>query len=268
MFRAEFWRFVKSTFYYNNNTVFIEFEIPFFNPKQVDLFLLRPKPIIWKKNAYLFNTTLQYAIIDSNEKTLFTNTDFYKNCLLSLNSLYCKTMQMRNNSCFDMILNLNEQNFDGKCFTSLLNKNMITQIEKQLYFTIFTPLDILISFLNFEYPLRIENSSKIIENIEYNISTSFFKFNTRNQGKYEIFNEDNLLQDFKTHNFEFKKPFMGRLFAILFDVLLLISIFGLLTLLIRVIEFTYYELKYMIHKICSCAKEVEVLQTSPPESAV
>lgn len=65
--------------------------------------------------------------------------------------------------------------FQKECFIRLKNQNMITQIEKELYFTVFTPFDIQITENSLTYTAHINQSSKIIDDGKFNVSTPFFK---------------------------------------------------------------------------------------------
>lgn len=64
-------RYANFQFYYKDDVVSIELEIPFFKQEASGLYTINIKPFIWQKNAYLFNTSNRYAIIDSNQ-TFYT----------------------------------------------------------------------------------------------------------------------------------------------------------------------------------------------------
>lgn len=203
-FFSEFWKFVNSKFYYQNDTISIEFEIPIFDCQSFDVFTVNVKPIIWENKAYLFDTEIRYAIIDVPNAILFTMNDFKNNCFMSSHSIYCKSFEPLTNKCYNKLVQSNTVVFDEDCFIRLKDQNMITQIDKQLYFTVFSPIDLLISRQSLQYMTRIEHSVKIIENIGYNITTSFFHFSPNDQSKYEIFFDENVTTEQIDFSFRFQ----------------------------------------------------------------
>lgn len=235
MFNLEFWKYIELRFLYSNETVFIEFEIPFFHPNPVNLFSVKPKPIIWEDDAYIFNASIEYAIIDGEKPILFSSNQYYKNCLVSLNSTYCKTYDFEESPCSKFIFSTLKQNFNENCFKQLENKNMITQVGKHLYFTIFTPLQMWVSHDIVSYPICIEQSVKITEKINYNISTPFFKFDTSKPGKYEIFFENSEQDGYLCYEFSFEET--KTFWTILFCALLM---FVLMIFWSKLYLYTYY----------------------------
>lgn len=155
------------------------------------------KPVIWNNNAYLFNTTHRYAIVNSKQTVLYTEEEYRKNCFEALESVYCKTSLQEMNDCFNKIIH---NKFERECFIRLKNQNMITQIGEELYFTVFSPFDIIINRNSVEQTVHINESSKIVEKIRYNITTPFFNFMTNKEDKYEIF------YDNKTNEFIADEP--------------------------------------------------------------
>lgn len=211
MFSLEFWKFVDSKFKFHNDSVFIEFEIPFFNVNIANIFAVRKKPIIWQNNSYLYNANMHYAIVTTNKTISYSEEDYFRNCFISSNITHCKTTQLTPNPCFEMVLNKNKQSFKKGCFIRMENKNMITQIDKQLFITIFKPLILLASRDKFEFPIRIEQHSKLFDISNYNISTSFFKFDTQNEGKYTISIAENDSDYYLTYKFEFESTWLRTL---------------------------------------------------------
>lgn len=155
--------------YFGKNIVSINLEIPFFERNKTGLYSVNVKPVIWKNNAYLFNTSYDYALINTNRTILYSREEYSKNCFQIMNAIYCKTFKQNKNECFNLITH---NRFQKKCFIKLKNKNMITRIEKELYFTVFTPFDVLITENNSTSKLHINQTSKITDTKKYNISWS------------------------------------------------------------------------------------------------
>lgn len=66
--------------YHMNNIIAIEIKIPFFEEKTAELYTINRKPVVWENNAYLFNDSYQYALINSNRTLLYTEENFRENC--------------------------------------------------------------------------------------------------------------------------------------------------------------------------------------------
>lgn len=249
-FDQEFWNIVDSKFKFHNDSVFIEFEIPFFDPNIANMFSVHSKPIKWHNNTYLYNAPLQFAIVTPEKTYSYSEEDYFENCFISSNITHCKTSKFKPNPCFEMVLNTNKQAFNENCFTRLKIRNMITQIDKQLFLTIFKPLILLVSRDRFEFPIRIEQSSKLYDISEYNISTSFFKFDTRNGGKYAIFAAENDSDDYLSYKFEFEITWTRVLCDLTMVVCSILMIVILLVLSTATITASYQRLKQVLLNSC------------------
>lgn len=229
MFNSEFWKYVRSNMQYENepysgHSISIEFNLPLFGLNPVDLFIVRPKPIIYLNKTYLYNTTLRYAVIDSKSPVLYSEDEYFQNCLRTEDKtqIFCEPVELNANACFNLVFNNGQQKFDPKCFMRLKKRNMITQLGKNIFFTVFTPINLWISKGSFGYPFRVVKSSKIIEEIDYNISSTLFSFNTNAEGKYEIFFEKDVLEKDLFFTFNFEESF-GRTFLVLISIILILT---------------------------------------------
>lgn len=221
MFGSEFWKYVRSNMQYENNlytghSISIEFDLPLFNLTSVDLFIVRPKPIVYSNRTYLYNGSLQYAIIDLKSPVLYSKDEYFQNCLRTEDKaqIFCEPIVLRESTCFNLVFSNGRQEFNSKCFMRLKKRNMVTQLGKNIYFTIFSPVNLWISKGSFGYPFRVIETSKIIEDIDYNISSTFFSFNTNAEGKYEIFFEKDESEKDLFFTFDFGESDFGRTFLI------------------------------------------------------
>lgn len=189
LFSIEFWKHIQIHFLYKDDYIFIEIDIPFYTGNVLDLFIVRPKPMIWTGQPYLYNISRQYAIVDRVQPILYSETELYTYCKLSLNTMFCKWDTNLKNTCFDVVFAINGRKFDSNCFKSIKTRNMITQIGQNVYFTIFTPLQVWVERFKFKYSTTLPYSMKIIPPIESNLSTNFFHYNTENSDIYDIFYE-------------------------------------------------------------------------------
>lgn len=203
IFFLEIEKYVKTNYQFANNSITIEFELPVFDQRRTTLFAVYAKPVIYNGDAYLFNTTdMSYAVLDSQKTLTLSESEYTQNCHISGDSHFCKTENLKLISCFfDIQLGISA--FITECFTKIKNQNMITQIGKSLYFTIFSPMDLHLMQNKAQFTIPITYSSKIVDKIKYNISTSFFSYFPCDDEKYEIFVDDTYSETFFTHKFSF-----------------------------------------------------------------
>lgn len=206
----EILRYATFRLYYKNDIISIELEIPFFKQQMSDLYTINVKPFIWGGNAYLFDTSDKYAMIDSNQILLYTEDEYQENCFKALEIVYCKTITQSKNNCFNKIIH---NKFDKECLIRLKNQNLITQIGRELYFTVFSPFNIMINKNAVAHTLHINESSKIIENLKYNLSTPFFNFTSNGKERYEIFYQN------RTNEVEMEKPLKDYRILILLSLI-------------------------------------------------
>lgn len=220
LFTSEIGKYISYKYYFDSKMVYIQFEIPFFDITAYKLYQIYTKPIIWENSAYIFNTSIKYATIDSPWLTIFTESEYQRLCEPSIQSIYCKTPKTQSDHCFADIANRRTNNFKLDCFNKLKAQNMITQIGKQIYFTIFSPIELRITDHSLFYTTSISHTSKIIEKINYNITTSFFSFTPGGGDKYEIFYDNKQLNDNLFHKFNFR----GRNELLFFTIVILLLI--------------------------------------------
>lgn len=203
IFFLEIEKYVTVNYRFANNSLTIEFELPVFDQRRTTLFAVYAKPVIHNGDAYLFNTTdMKYVVLDSRKTLTLSESEYTRNCRISGDSYFCKTENIKYVSCFfDIKLGISA--FITECFVKIKNQNMITQIGKSLYFTIFSPMDLHLIQNRARFTIPITYSSKIVDKITYNISTSFFSYFPCDNEKYEIFVDNTTGDTFFTHKFSF-----------------------------------------------------------------
>lgn len=178
-------------FHYTQGTIYFIFKFPLFDKELSDLYRVYAKPIIVNGNVFLYNNKMEYAIVNKKYALGFTETEFRENCFFSTRNFFCKNFTRKKNTCdYNSLTRLFENKsieFDETCFDRLKNHNMITQINSQIYFLLFTPLDIEVKVGQTHFTTRIYESSKIIEVIDYEFHTPFFNFSPKNEYKYQIY---------------------------------------------------------------------------------
>lgn len=196
LFYSEIWKYTHFKYSYNDEIVYLKFELPLFDQRRYEMFSLYAKPIIWKENAYMFNipgtvSNETYIIPDTKQIIIMNKLQVSQNCHSTLNSVYCTTHKIKYNECHKVISRGKIKSFNENCFKRLNNKNMITQVGKNLYFTIFTPINIHISRNHLEYSVVMDHSFKITNKINYNVSTNFFLFYPEMNDIYQTYTEEN-----------------------------------------------------------------------------
>lgn len=221
-FVMEFFKISTPQIQYHNNTIYLIFELPYFKNKGVMLYLLYPKPILWENEIYILKTNLRYGISEPFLRQYFTENDYERFCFSTITGIYCKHHMKYQKDCDYKIMNeINKIQFDKKCFTKLNKRNKITQINNQLYFLILKPLELYISHDNIDYTIILNETSKIIEHIDYSIKTPFFQ---NNEHQYKIF-ESEETESFEKI-FDFAKENSNKILLIViifFSVMLIIS---------------------------------------------
>lgn len=189
LFYTEIWKYAKLHYNYLNEYAYIEIEIPLFGT-QSTLFEVFSRPIIHNNNAYKFNlTNMDYVVLNSNKSIVLSRKMYSQNCHIFLNLWFCTHVHQTPNVCNKLVTNNFSGTFQDECFIRMENQNMISQMGKTIYFTIFSPIVIQFSQYGTITEIPVTFSSKITENINYNISSTFFNFHPLDYEKYEIFYE-------------------------------------------------------------------------------
>lgn len=127
-FGKNFIKYSKFNFFQTNYTVTLAFYIPFY--ETVTLFNFYTKPFIQNNQTLILNTQEKYVISPGNRQQFFSDSSIEKNCFISNKMKFCQIPQF-SNKCEQSIF---QSNVTSKhCLTKLPNRNIITQIENDLY---------------------------------------------------------------------------------------------------------------------------------------
>lgn len=243
-FISDFISSTKATYEFHENTIYITFEIPYFqNNKYITLYTIHPKPIIHKGEFYIINTNLKYAIIEKNAKYLYTEKLFQINCFNTTDYNFCvdnsplEVSECENNYISTDKNHFNKKHFDTNCFTKLKRQNKITQVNKNLYFSVLEPMQIYITNNKIDYVITLKSSAKIIEEIDYIIKTPYFRITPNDLPQYKIFESQNIINEELIFNIEETIKSNSNLIFI-----------GLTALLFAITAVTYIDLKILIKK--------------------
>lgn len=191
MFLTYLIRQMETEFHYSNEKIYFILRLPLFDKKQYILHRVYSKPIINGGDAYLYKNELKYALTTENRVLRFGQSDYKIYCFSAVGNFFCREFKRPKNTCDDQYLDklfLNQSlYFNDTCFDRLKNNNMITQVNGQIYFLLFSPMDIEVKIGRTHFSTRIYESSKIIEYIDYELRTSFFNFSPRETWKYQIY---------------------------------------------------------------------------------
>lgn len=191
LFFSEVWKYVQIRYKFSENIAFVEFEIPLFSVVHANLLAVYAKPFIHNGDAYKFNISdARYAVIHTHGSIVYSEKTYQENCHSSLDIYFCLKPKEKQNSCYDKYIRSTIHAFSETCFLKLKNMNMITQIDKDLHFTIFSPLRIEVSQNDLRLTSTVTFSSYIAEQSEFNISTAFFFYDPQGPNKYETFYDE------------------------------------------------------------------------------
>lgn len=195
-FSERFFQFTRFSFYQNNYTVFLLFEIPSYEP--VFLNRMHTIPIIINSNPFLLKTSQEFVISNHNRHFFYKNQTLDSHCFWSGSQRYC-FRPSGNWSC--ELDHMKSIYTNTKCLKRLPRNNMITQIMSDTYFTVFKPLAVQVHCLNSEFMIQIRTSSKFINNWICSLNTSFFNYNQQNQtqGLFISLNDDIALEQLNMH---------------------------------------------------------------------
>lgn len=239
LFISDLIKTVTTKYAFNDNTIFIEFEIPYFIDKKITLYKINPKPFIYNNEFYIMKTDVKFAIIEEHMQNLYTEKLYEENCFSIENAYYCRDGKLEKQSeCEYEYISVDERffrkhKFNETCFEKLQRSNKITQVGKQIYFSIVKPLDVYVSHNKIDYVVSLESSAKIIEQIDYSLRTPFFDFKPENQPRYEMFEQSEVKTLEKIFNFE--NEVNKNL-----NVIIIVTIIVLITIVFILVSLKYY----------------------------
>lgn len=170
-----FFKHTKFNFYYENYMVILEFAIPIY--RRANLFKIFVKPIIKRNVPYLIHTDIKYAVFYLNRPIFYTNDSFSSYCFHKMNELYCKRPKDEEQyACEKQMFSLNVRK---RCLTRITRSNIITKINDTFYCSVFDPMILRINCNENEYLIRISNHSRILNENNCFINTSFFEFDPK-----------------------------------------------------------------------------------------
>lgn len=226
VFIKDFMSIVKPNYSFFGNTIYITFEIPYFVEKDITLYTVHPKPFVFDNEFYMIETDLKYAVVETYTQYLYTQKSYKNNCFKISNVHYCKDNYLEKRSpCENEYILSDEKLFRKKtfnetCFTKMQKKNKITQIGKQLYFSIINPMNIYITHNKIDYIITLNSSAKIIEEIDYFLRTPFFQYNPIDEARYQIFEAND--KEHKEIVFNFELESKGNMPLTIFLAIILI----------------------------------------------
>lgn len=218
-FIRDFITVVKPSYAFHKNTIYITFDIPYFVHKLITLYTVHTKPFIYEDDFYIMKTDLKYAFMEKYLQRLYTEESYKNHCYTVSDNYYCNDnyLEKRDSCEYEYIStderHLKEKSFNETCFKKLEKSNKITQIGKQLYFSIIKPMNIFVTNNKIDYILTLNSSAKIIEEIDYTLKTPFFEYD-KNKPRYEIFESG--IKENKEFVFEMKHKIKRDLGIILF----------------------------------------------------
>lgn len=223
-FVKNFDKIARAQYFYQNSAVYFVYQVPLYVNNLVILYEVSPKPIIYKHDAYIYKTNNSFSLFENTQLITYTRQQFIDNCYQTLKSIYCQKPAGLINYCDQYYLSSVRSNFDPKCFSRVPNRNMVTEIDKQLFFTIFYPMDIFITHYSITYKVRIDEPAKITGTIDFKVNGTFFYFTPDGAREYKIYVDEGVNPDAIYYTFEFKERDLTLFFIIIILIITFIVI--------------------------------------------
>lgn len=222
-FPSNFFDFVDIKYHYENYQVSVLLSLPLY--KSFMLYKIFPKPLASKYATYIINTHMKYVFMYGNETEFFTGENFSRNCFVFNDKRFCK--RVRNIAiCEDRALNRLEPGYE--CLKRLPRKNMITQIGRNTYFAIHSPMMIQINCSRGKFLIQMTDNTRIIDNYECSLNKSDFVYNPNHLGFYKIYMiEEENLTFFKYDEYGFEGYFelIWNIIGFISLILCLVNVF-------------------------------------------
>lgn len=219
-FYENFFQFSRFSFYQDNFTISLLFEIPVYEPVFVNRFHVTP--VVIDSTPYILNSDIKFVIANNGVHYFFTNETIDSHCFWSGKRRFC-FKSVGNYDCErDLISDIFSKE---SCFRKLPRENMITQIMDETFFTIFTPLTLQLRCLNSEILMQIRSTTKFTHNVACSMNTSFFEYSPKNpsQGLF-IQKTDNPNSWFILTKIESLEPYLSYAFVIIYIIIYIVSL--------------------------------------------
>lgn len=223
-FPEKFFQFTRFSYYQDNYTISLLFEIPFY--ETVFLNRIHTIPIVINLDPYILKSFQKYVIEKNGIQIFYDDQTLDSHCFWSDKRRFCY-MPIGNRDCERDYMN--QVYSKSECLEKLPRKNMITQIVDKTYFTIFEPLVVQIHCLESDFLLKILSDLKFDNNLLCSINTTFFEYGPQklSQGLFISQNENEIIDfsDGKYVKLESYLNFVSLVAMALFNVLTLIAAF-------------------------------------------
>lgn len=197
-FRTAF--FDKTVFFYqfSEEILYFGFHIPLYSKSYI--VKIFPQPMIINDILCIYKENL-YATTNLSNLITYSNTSYSEYCLRDNieHKIFCRNPR-KTNTCNEKYLFQQSTEFNAECFKSLPKRNMVTRNKYDVYFTIFSPIQIDVTCGSNIFSLQLNASTRISGLLDCSINSSFYQFNSSTDIEYElIISKDitNLLVDNK-----------------------------------------------------------------------
>lgn len=169
-FKKNFFNFSKFKFFVHEYIVTLAFEFPLY--KHNTLYNVYKKPIIYNSEPYILRNIGNFSIIENNVHKFFKSDPLQHNCNQIINKYFCEK-PMLNTFC-------NTSDDSSKCLARLPKRNIITNVNKKFFITIFQPVLIQVTCNTGSFVIRLESHARIINNMNCIMNSTFFRFDPKN----------------------------------------------------------------------------------------
>lgn len=172
----QFFEFTSFKFGTYNNSVKISFEIAIFTKNKHDVYQIFSKPVMFQNSPYILRSNFSFLINGTRKMILFNNETFNEFCPWISESRFCQISKNSGGRGQPLVVShFFPRGVRGKFFVRLPRQNIVTKIGDNFYFTVFSPFELHVICGNTNYSVRVTKSSKIENNTECALKTSFFE---------------------------------------------------------------------------------------------
>lgn len=176
-----FFKYTKYEFIADENTAYLTIIIPLYS--HANLFKVYRKPVLYDHVPYILNSDANYLIENQIGLNYFSNID--EICFSANAKFFCAQPKVKN-ECDDYYIAKTSKNFIEHCFTRLPFKNVVTQIQDNLYFLNIEPFSVDIRCNNSVQSIQIFQPSKIEAN-RCVVNSTFFTIDPNSVQEYGIY---------------------------------------------------------------------------------
>lgn len=184
-FRTAFFDKADYFYFFNKENIYFGFHIPLYTKSQ--LVKIKSRPLILNEIPCVYKENIFYATSNHSDLMLYSDKSYHENCNWNRidQKFFCKN-PTKARKCDKLYIINRAPTFDEACFKVLPKRNMATRTNNDIYFTLFSPLQINIICESQEFNLLLNTSTKISDLNDCSVNTTFYRFNANLTFEHEF----------------------------------------------------------------------------------